>query len=42
MRTRAVRDSMNGWAQETPRTHAPRSLLLFFFYEWGAGKELNP
>ena len=38
MRTRAARDSMNGWAQETPRAHAPRS----FFYEWGAGKGLNP
>ena len=37
MRTRAARDSMNGWAQATPRAHAPRS----FFYEWGAGKGLT-
>lgn len=38
MRTRAARDSMNGWAQATPYAHA----LGSFFYEWGAGKELNP
>lgn len=37
MRTRAARDSMNGWAQATLCAHAPRS----FFMNGGPEKSLT-
>lgn len=41
MRTRAVRDSMNGWAQETPARACAELLFSFLFFFMNGGPEKN-